>query len=66
MSDSSYQNERPKARVNIRLDLHTGGARKKVELPPSLLVTGDSALIQMETKRHLSQLLNRYALTRHR
>lgn len=37
----SYQNEIPKARVNIKLDLHTGGAQKKVELPLKLLVTGD-------------------------
>lgn len=40
MSDS-YQNEIPKARINIKLDLHTGGAKKKVELPLKLLVTGD-------------------------
>lgn len=40
MSDS-FQNEVPKARVNIKLDLHTGGARKKVELPLKLLVVGD-------------------------
>lgn len=38
---SSFQNEIPKARVNIRLDLHTGGAQKKVELPLKLLVSGD-------------------------
>ncbi|MBC3944750.1 type VI secretion system contractile sheath small subunit [Erwinia persicina] len=38
---NSYQNEIPKARVNIRLDLHTGGAQKKMELPLKLLVTGD-------------------------
>lgn len=38
---NSFQNEVPKARVNIRLDLHTGGAKKKVELPLKLLVTGD-------------------------
>jgi type VI secretion system protein ImpB len=31
----------PKARVNIKLDLHTGGASKKVELPLKLLVMGD-------------------------
>lgn len=37
----SFQNEVPKARVNIRLDLHTGGAQKKVELPLKLLVMGD-------------------------
>ncbi len=40
MSDS-FQNEVPKARVNIKLDLHTGGAQKKVELPLKLLVVGD-------------------------
>ncbi|MBD8162008.1 type VI secretion system contractile sheath small subunit [Erwinia persicina] len=38
---NSYQNEIPKARVNIRLDLHTGGAQKKMELPLKLLVAGD-------------------------
>ena len=38
---SSYQEEIPKARVNIKLNLHTGGAQKKVELPFKLLVTGD-------------------------
>lgn len=40
MSDS-FQNEVPKARVNLKLDLHTGGASKKTELPLKLLVTGD-------------------------
>ncbi|HBA9513549.1 TPA: type VI secretion system contractile sheath small subunit [Escherichia coli] len=38
---SSFQNEIPKARVNLKLDLHTGGAKKKVELPLKLLVAGD-------------------------
>lgn len=32
---------RPAARVNIKLDLHTGGAQKKVELPLKLMVLGD-------------------------
>lgn len=40
MADS-FQSEIPKARVNIRLDLHTGGAQKKVELPLKLLSIGD-------------------------
>ncbi|MBB1199844.1 type VI secretion system contractile sheath small subunit [Enterobacteriaceae bacterium 89] len=40
MSDS-FQNEIPKARVNIKLDLVTGGASKKVELPLKLLSVGD-------------------------
>ncbi|RDS83886.1 type VI secretion system contractile sheath small subunit [Dyella monticola] len=38
---TSYQNELPKARINLKLDLHTGGAQKKMELPLKLLVTGD-------------------------
>ncbi len=37
----SFQREIPKSRVSITLDLHTGGARKKVELPLKLLVAGD-------------------------
>lgn len=38
---NSFQSEIPKARVNISLDLHTGGASKKVELPLKLLSIGD-------------------------
>ena len=41
MASSSFQNEVPKARVNIKLDLHTGGAQKKVELPLKLMLMGD-------------------------
>ena len=40
MADS-FQSEIPKARVNIKLDLVTGGAQKKVELPLKLLSVGD-------------------------
>lgn len=40
MADS-FQQEIPKARVNISLNLHTGGAQKKVELPLKLLSIGD-------------------------
>ncbi|MGK3143882.1 type VI secretion system contractile sheath small subunit, partial [Pantoea sp. C2G6] len=40
MSDS-FQAEVPKARINLKLALHTGGAQKKTELPLKLLVTGD-------------------------
>ena len=40
MSDS-FQSEVPKARVNLKLALHTGGAQKKTELPLKLLVAGD-------------------------
>ncbi|MCE5995233.1 type VI secretion system contractile sheath small subunit [Pseudomonas sp. KCA11] len=41
MASNSFQNEVPKARVNIKLDLHTGGAQRKVELPLKLLLMGD-------------------------
>lgn len=41
MSGSSFQNEIPKARINLRLNLHTGGAQKKTEIPLKLLVAGD-------------------------
>lgn len=37
----SFQNEIPRARVNIKLDLVTGSAHKKVELPLKLLSVGD-------------------------
>ncbi|MBU2862307.1 type VI secretion system contractile sheath small subunit [Reinekea forsetii] len=37
----SFQNEIPRARVNIALDLETGGASVKKELPLKLLVMGD-------------------------
>lgn len=40
MTDS-FQNEVPKARINLKLDLHTGGASKKTELPLKLLIAGD-------------------------
>ncbi len=35
MADS-FQNEVPKARINLKLALHTGGAQKKIELPLKL------------------------------
>jgi len=37
----SFQNEIPRARVNIALELETGGATVKKELPLKLLVMGD-------------------------
>ncbi|MCV2511670.1 type VI secretion system contractile sheath small subunit [Leclercia pneumoniae] len=40
MADT-FQNEVPKARINLKLSLHTGGAQKKVELPLKLLAMGD-------------------------
>ena len=38
---TSYQQEIPPARVNITLDVDTGGANKKKELPLKLLILGD-------------------------
>jgi type VI secretion system protein ImpB len=40
MADS-FQREIPASRISISLDLHTGGAQKRVELPLKLLVMGD-------------------------
>ncbi|ABA90049.1 type VI secretion system needle sheath protein TssB [Syntrophotalea carbinolica DSM 2380] len=40
MSDS-YQKEIPKARINLALDVETGGHQKKTELPLKMLVMGD-------------------------
>jgi type VI secretion system protein ImpB len=40
MSDS-YQKEIPKARINLSLDVETGGHQKKTELPLKMLVMGD-------------------------
>lgn len=45
---SSFQNEIPRARVNISLALETGGATKKKELPFKMLVMGDFSNGQSE------------------
>ncbi len=37
----SFQNEIPAARINLKLDVGKGDAKKKVELPLKLLVAGD-------------------------
>ncbi|MDY1038585.1 type VI secretion system contractile sheath small subunit [Enterobacteriaceae bacterium RIT714] len=49
----SYQEEIPKARINLKLSLHTGNAQKKTELPLKLLVTGDFS--NGEEQRPLSE-----------
>ena len=36
----SFQNEIPKARINITLDVETNGSQRKMELPLKLLVLG--------------------------
>ncbi len=38
---ASFQNEIPAARINLKLDVGKGGARKKMELPMKMLVVGD-------------------------
>lgn len=40
MSDN-FEREIPKARISISVDLHTGGAQQRVELPLKLLAMGD-------------------------
>ncbi len=37
----SFQHEKPPARINLFLEVETGGAKKKLELPLRLLVMGD-------------------------
>ncbi|MBD3391044.1 MAG: type VI secretion system contractile sheath small subunit [Chitinivibrionales bacterium] len=37
----SFQNEIPPARINLKLDVGKGAAKKKVELPLKMLVLGD-------------------------
>lgn len=37
----SFQHEKPPARINLFLEVQTGGAQEKVELPLRMLVTGD-------------------------
>jgi type VI secretion system protein ImpB len=37
----SFQNEIPAARINLKLDVGKGNAKKKMELPLKLLVLGD-------------------------
>jgi len=37
----SFQNEIPPARINLKLDVGKGNAKKKIELPLKMLVAGD-------------------------
>jgi type VI secretion system protein ImpB len=37
----SFQNEIPAARINLKLDVGKGNAKKKMELPLKMLVMGD-------------------------
>ena len=40
----SFQNEIPAARINLKLDVGKGDAKKKLELPLKMLVLGDFSL----------------------
>ncbi len=40
----SFQNEIPAARINLKLDVGKGDAKKKMELPLKMLVLGDFSL----------------------
>ena len=37
----SFQKEKPPARINLTLEVDTGGAQKKIELPLRMLMVGD-------------------------
>ena len=47
---SSFQNEIPAARINLKLDVGTGDAKKKVELPLKTMVIGDFSFKKQTTR----------------
>lgn len=46
----SFQNEIPPARINLKLNVGKGNAKKKVELPLKMLVTGDFTLKKQDER----------------
>jgi type VI secretion system protein ImpB len=46
----SFQNEIPPARINLKLDVGKGNAKKKIELPLKMLVVGDFSFKQQDTR----------------
>jgi type VI secretion system protein ImpB len=54
MASQSFQNEIPPARINLKLDVGKGEAKKKIELPLKMLVVGDFA-----TKKHEDRVVER-------
>jgi type VI secretion system protein ImpB len=50
MSTGSFQNEIPPARINLKLDVGKGDAKKKVELPLKMLVAGDFSSKKQNTR----------------
>jgi type VI secretion system protein ImpB len=51
---SSFQNEIPPARINLKLDVGKGDAKKKIELPLKMLVVGD-----FSSKEHDERVVER-------
>ncbi|MBD3239044.1 MAG: type VI secretion system contractile sheath small subunit [Chitinivibrionales bacterium] len=47
---ASFQNEIPAARINLKLDVGKGGARKKTELPMKMLVVGDFSFTEHDDR----------------
>jgi type VI secretion system protein ImpB len=46
----SFQNEIPPARINLKLDVGKGNAKKKIELPLKMLVMGDFSFKQRDER----------------
>jgi len=46
----SFQNEIPAARINLKLDVGKGNAKKKTELPLKMLVVGDYSFRQSDQR----------------
>ena len=46
----SFQNEIPPARINLKLNVGKGNAKKKVELPLKMLVAGDFSLKKQDER----------------
>ncbi|MFP4417391.1 MAG: type VI secretion system contractile sheath small subunit [Fibrobacterota bacterium] len=51
---TSFQNEIPPARINLKLDVGKGDAKKKIELPLKMLVMGD-----FSSKKHDDRVVER-------
>ncbi len=54
----SFQHEKPPARINLFLEVQKGDAKKKVELPLRMLVTGDFAGRESDTPVEDREIIN--------
>ncbi|MBT8399510.1 MAG: type VI secretion system contractile sheath small subunit [Rhodothermia bacterium] len=54
----SFQHEKPPARINLFLEVQKGDAKKKVELPLRMLVTGDFAGSESDTPVEDRDIIN--------